>query len=109
MNTYHRVRQFTYTSKPQQMTEHDMNPIQLLVPSKMADRLHEADNARLRRLASQYKPRAAPVDRPAKRLSGEVAKRPAYRRALGAGTRLEMTMSLKTHPPSASTDAGRNL
>ena len=76
MITYHQVRQFSYTSKSHR-TEHDMNPTQLLVPWRMADRLHEADNARLAQLARRRHPRPEPVDKPVQVLSGQVAKRPA--------------------------------
>ena len=55
MSTYHRVRQFTYTSKPSYQKENDMFTTQMLVPSQMADRLREAENERLGRLASHQR------------------------------------------------------
>ena len=55
--TYHRVRQSSYISKPEFPKEIDMNAISMLVASQMADRLREAENERLGRLAS-HQPRA---------------------------------------------------
>ena len=55
MNQYHRVRQFPYTSKSESPKENDMYANYMLVASQMADRLREAENERLGRLASHQR------------------------------------------------------
>ena len=60
MNTYHQVRQFTYTSKSDNPKENTMYANHMLVASQMADRLREAENARLGKLASHQRPARTP-------------------------------------------------
>jgi hypothetical protein len=87
MTDSHRVRRITYTSKSQSTRGTEMNTIHLVVAQRMNDRLREADNERLGRLASRRPRRTiasrlaatAAALRPATddSLDGHVAKRPA--------------------------------
>lgn len=84
MNTYHRVRQFTYMSKSAYPKENDMFTTQMLVASQMADRLREAENERLGRLASHRRPARTPLSIARRLLASSQAFRTPADDCLGA-------------------------
>jgi hypothetical protein len=99
MTDSHRVRRMTYTSKSQSIRGTEMNTMHLLVAERMNDRLREAKNERLARLASRHTDRPGREERSTRErptiaerisatgaalrapaddcLDGQVAKRPA--------------------------------